>query len=165
MDLKAMPYPLTVVIFMFLGVGLTTPVLDLKQSYILDMASEQDGITTLHFHRPRITSDSEDIQFNMTTNVFILWAYNEIDDARDPNSFSKHSRKGYSSRPHRIAVETIPTVDVSSEERTNFKTFHLSTQPLATLKPAKALGLQPNLSIRTIAMVITLYLLVQLVFK
>ena len=50
----------------FFTVGLTTPVLDLKQSYMLDMASKQDGITTLHFHRPRITSDSEDIQFNVS---------------------------------------------------------------------------------------------------
>lgn len=46
--------------------GLTTPVLDLKQSYIVDRALEHDGITSLRFHRPRDTNDLQDVQFNVS---------------------------------------------------------------------------------------------------
>ena len=45
--------------------GLIRPSLDANQSYTLDSAAEQNGITSLLFRRARDTNDTQDIQFNV----------------------------------------------------------------------------------------------------
>lgn len=45
--------------------GLGRPNLDASQSYTLDSAAEQNGITSLRFRRARDTNDMRDIQFNV----------------------------------------------------------------------------------------------------
>ena len=45
--------------------GQMRPNLDANQSYTLDSAAEQNGITSLRFRRARDTNDTQDIQFNV----------------------------------------------------------------------------------------------------
>jgi len=47
-----------------MGIG-SRPILDANQSYTLDSAALQNGITSLLFRRARDTNDTQDIQFNV----------------------------------------------------------------------------------------------------
>ena len=53
--------------------GLGRPILDGQQSYTLENATEQDGITSLRFSRPRDTNDMRDIQFNVRRLVLRIY--------------------------------------------------------------------------------------------
>ena len=45
--------------------GIGRPNMDGNQSYTLDSAAEQNGITSLRFRRARDTNDMQDMQFNV----------------------------------------------------------------------------------------------------
>ncbi|KAJ7382296.1 DBH-like monooxygenase protein 1 [Desmophyllum pertusum] len=75
--------------------GTVRPILDTQQNYTLEGASEENGITSLRFRRPRVTNDTRDIQFNVSTRVFLVWAYHTREDADNPNVFSQHTRRNH----------------------------------------------------------------------
>ncbi|KAL9968433.1 hypothetical protein ACROYT_G026810 [Oculina patagonica] len=137
----------------FFTVGLMTPVLDLKQSYTVDRATVHDGITTLRFHRPRDTKDLQDIQFNVTTRVFLVWAYHLVDDASDPHDFSMHSRRSHTSESYRLVYENTHT-DTTSDQ--NSQAIMASSPgpstPATTRTRRKSFGCQLGLSFLTISL-------------
>jgi len=91
----------------FYTMGLGRPNLDASQSYTLDSAAEQNGITSLRFRRARDTNDMRDIQFNVTTRVYLVWAYHETQDASDPNMFGKHTYRNYTMETYQIVFEGL----------------------------------------------------------
>ncbi|KAJ7391919.1 DBH-like monooxygenase protein 1 [Desmophyllum pertusum] len=143
----------------FFTTGFSTPVLDLKQSYTVDRATEHDGITSLHFHRPMNTNDSQDIQFNVGTRVFLVWAYHFVDDASDPSSFSMHSRRNHTSESHQLVFETVPTMLTNHEYSRTVLTSSPEPSSPAAPRPAKSFGLQVDFSFLTISFVTVLHVL------
>ena len=84
----------------------------------------------------------------VTTRVFLVWAYNVEDDASDPSSFSMHSRKSHSREFHRLVFETFPTA--STED--NPSILNPNTPALGTLRPAKANGFQLKFNMLVISL-------------
>lgn len=79
------------------------------QIYILDSAEEQNGTTTLRFRRPLETNDSKDIQFNETTRVFLVWAYNKYSDA--DNVVTYHTNRNYTEQAMQVI---FPPMEMTS---------------------------------------------------
>ena len=51
----------------------------------------------------------------VTTRVFLVWAYHLFDDASDARDFSMHSRRGHTSESYRLVYENNPTDSMSDQ--------------------------------------------------
>ena len=51
----------------------------------------------------------------VTTQVFLVWAYHLVDGARDPTDFSMHSRRDHTSESYRLVYENSPTDTMSDK--------------------------------------------------
>jgi len=143
----------------FFTTGLGTPELDVKQSYTVDGVTKHDGITSLRFHRLRDTNDPQDIQFNVTTRVFLVWAYHLVDDANDPRDFSMHSRRGHTSESYRLVYENNPTDSMSDQHSRTIMTS--SPKPSTPAKRGqKSLGVHLGFSFLVISSTAVLSVLV-----
>jgi len=143
----------------FFTTGLGTPKLDVKQSYTVDSVTKIDGITSLRFHRPRDTQDPQDIQFNVTTRVFLVWAYHLVDGARDPTDFSMHSRRDHTSESYRLVYEDNPTDTMSDKHsRTVMATSPKPSTPAT--RGQKSLGVHLGFSFLMILLITVLSVLV-----
>lgn len=78
--------------------------------YKLLSASEEGGYTELMFERTTNTDDDQDLQFVPGSAVHIIWAYG-AEDVTSPDSFAKHSSKGFSS--YQLVI--IPTAPVPTQ--------------------------------------------------
>ena len=101
----------------------------------------------------------------MSTRVFIVWAYQEMDDVNNPRMFSMHTRKGYSWETQILAIEasepTFSTKKFVKTEPGNTSRFGMTTK----LLKAKASGFKQRLNFITLSFVtITLYFLLALQF-
>lgn len=130
--------------------GLGRPNLDGAQSYTLDSAAEENGITSLRFRRARDTNDMQDIQFNVTTRVYLVWAYHETQDASDPTMFGKHSYRNYTMETHQIVFEGMDMPSTPPAQ---------PTTEMTTTPPSS--GLQLSISFLSIPMASILNILVR----
>ncbi|KAL9956656.1 hypothetical protein ACROYT_G038170 [Oculina patagonica] len=121
--------------------GTSRPPRDTKQSYTLENAAELNGITSLRFHRPRDTNDMQDIQFNDTTRVYLIWAYHDTEDADNPLIFSKHTHRNYTMETHQI---------VFPGENMTATTAPPTTPMVTTTRPSS--GFQLGVSFLTISL-------------
>lgn len=108
----------------FTTLGFGIPQLDMKQSYKLDNLIERNGITSLRYHRPRNTSDTQDIQFNHTTRVWLVWGYNDVDDASNPSMFSMHTQRGHSTGSFHVLSSDYeqPTIQTTTPKGPELET-------------------------------------------
>ncbi|KAL9982003.1 hypothetical protein ACROYT_G010782 [Oculina patagonica] len=96
--------------------GRNQPQPDANQDYTLISASESGGYTELMFERKRDTGDSNDIQFVVGGEVYIIWAYG-VNDIEDNGNFVQHSAmaRGWSQDKIVIVGEApIPTKAAAS---------------------------------------------------
>ena len=101
----------------------------------------------------------------MSTRVFIVWAYQEMDDVNNPRMFSMHTRKGYSWETQILAIEASePTFSTKKSVKTepgNTSRFEMTTE----LLKAKSSGFKQRFNVITLSFVtITLYFLLALQF-
>ena len=54
----------------------------------------------------------------VTTRVFLVWAYHLVDDASDARDFSMHSRRGHTSESYRLVYENKSS-NISKTTATN----------------------------------------------
>lgn len=105
--------------------------------------------------------------FNLqiSTRVFIVWAYQEMDDVNNPRMFSMHTSKGYSRETQILAIEasepTISTKKFVKTEPGNTSRFEMTTK----LLKAKSTGFKQRFNVITFSFVtIALYFLLALQF-
>lgn len=101
----------------------------------------------------------------ISTRVFIVWAFQEMDDVNNPRMFSMHTRKGYSRETQILAIEasepTFSTKKFVKTEPGNTSSFEMTTK----LLEAKSSGFKPRFNVITLSFVtITLYFLLVLQF-
>ena len=101
----------------------------------------------------------------ISTRVFIVWAFQEIDDVNDPRMFSMHTRKGYSRETQILAIEasepTFSTKKFVKTEPGNTSRFEMTTK----LLEAKSSLFKQRFNVITLSFVtITLYFLLVLQF-
>ncbi|XP_068739722.1 uncharacterized protein [Montipora capricornis] len=115
------------------------PRLDTKQSYILDRATELNGITSLRYHRPRNTSDTQDFQFNDTTRAVLVWAYQGADDASNPNMFSMHTRRDHSAESFLIlSMDSEPSIQSTTAISSELTRDSTEESKISYSQPTKA---------------------------
>lgn len=81
----------------------------------------------------------------VTTRVFLVWAYHLVDDAGDPRDFSMHSRRGHTSESYRLVYENNPTDSISDQHNRTIMTS--SPKPSTPAKRGqKSLGVHLGFS-------------------
>ena len=95
----------------------------------------------------------------VTTRVFLVWAYHLVDDANDPRDFSMHSRRGHTSESYRLVYENHPTDSMSDQHSPS--TMTTSPKPSTPAKRGqKSLGVHLGFSSLVILLTTVLIILV-----
>lgn len=95
----------------------------------------------------------------VTTRVFLVWAYHLVDDANDPRDFSMHSRRGHTSESYRLVYENNPTDSMSDQHSRTIMTS--SPKPSTPAKRGqKSLGVHLGFSFLVISSTAVLSVLV-----
>ena len=96
----------------------------------------------------------------VTTRVFLVWAYHLVDDASDARDFSMHSRRGHTSESYRLVYENNPT-DSMSDQRSRSIRMTSSPKPSTPAKRGqKSLGVHLGFSSLVILLTTVLRVLV-----
>lgn len=101
------------------------------------------------------STDKKSVFFlQVTTRVFIVWAYHLVDDASDPHDFSMHSRRGHTSESYRLVYENIPTRTITGQDSLPIVTSSPgpSTPAPTTKTKRKSFGFKLGFSFLTISL-------------
>jgi len=94
------------------------PLRDPTPDYNLIKASEGNGYTSVEFDRSATTDgDVKDVQFRKNSEVWIVWAWHNNDDASSGlnSTMQKHSATGVSKRKYNLIKEAMNPSSAASE--------------------------------------------------